>query len=155
MASKQQNGKEKQVSSSLISNQQEHEANDSEGGEAEEARTCPIRQKEYTETGQVEKGSREEDEKAGMVSGSRSFVFVSGSRDRAWKSLTLSFFSSGVGTWILYCPPQLSSLYGIWPAILYGVAIAAPMWVLAYAGPIVREEMKRKMVFGFADYVRE
>ncbi|PHJ23315.1 solute:sodium symporter family protein [Cystoisospora suis] len=150
-----QHDKERQVSS-IISDRWQQEANDGEGGEAEEALTSPVQEKEYEKTGQItaEKGKRE-DEKTRMVSGSRSFLLVRGSRDRSWKSLTLSFFSSGVGTWILYCPPQLSALYGMWPAFLYAVAIAAPMWVLAYAGPIVREEMKRKMVFGFTDYVRE
>lgn len=113
--------------------------------------------KEECEEDEEERERREDvgEVKGGTLCGSGSFFLVSGSRDRTWKSLTLSFFSSGVGTWILYCPPQLSSLYGMWPVFLYGVAIAAPMWILAYAGPIVREEMKKKMIFGFSDYVRE
>ncbi|PFH33932.1 transporter, solute:sodium symporter (SSS) family protein [Besnoitia besnoiti] len=84
-----------------------------------------------------------------------SALFVSGTRNRSGARLALSFFSSGVGTWILYCPAELSSINGLWPALLYGVAVATPMWILMYAGPLVREEMKRKMTFGLTDYVHQ
>ncbi|KYF47395.1 transporter, solute:sodium symporter (SSS) family protein [Toxoplasma gondii ARI] len=83
----------------------------------------------------------------------RSASFISGARNRSALSLAASFFSSGVGTWIFYCPPQLSSLYGVWPVVLYAVAIALPLWILMYAGPIVREEMQRHVAFGLTDYV--
>ncbi|CBZ54918.1 conserved hypothetical protein [Neospora caninum Liverpool] len=83
----------------------------------------------------------------------RSASFISGSQNRSAAALAASFFSSGVGTWILYCPAQLSSLYGMWPVLLYAVAIAVPMWIFMLAGPMVREEMKKHVAFGLTDYV--
>ena len=55
----------------------------------------------------------------------------------AWP-LALSFFSSGLGAWILFSPPEVGATIDIAAVVGYGVAAGLPFIALAWLGPLVR-----------------
>ncbi|MDP8959129.1 MAG: sodium:solute symporter [Actinomycetota bacterium] len=55
--------------------------------------------------------------------------------------LSLSFFASGLGAWILFAPPEVGTFAGIVGVVGYGLGAAAPFLLFAWVGPKLRERL--------------
>ncbi|HEX6207781.1 MAG TPA: sodium:solute symporter, partial [Actinomycetota bacterium] len=56
-------------------------------------------------------------------------------------ALTLSFFASALGTWILFAPPEVGTFGGLLGILGYAVGQAAAIAIFAWLGPLVRDRL--------------
>ena len=64
----------------------------------------------------------------------------------------LSLFASGMGIWILFGPSEVGYYGGFWDVVGYALSAATPFLLLAYVGPMIREQLPDGVTL--ADYVR-
>ena len=66
--------------------------------------------------------------------------------------IALSLFASGMGVWILIGPSELGYYGGFWEVTGYAVSAATPFLLLAYIGPMIRNQLPTGVTL--ADYVK-
>ena len=64
----------------------------------------------------------------------------------------LSLFASGMGIWILFGPSEVGYYGGFWDVVGYALSSATPFLLLAYVGPMIRQQLPDGVTL--ADYVR-
>jgi Na+/proline symporter len=64
----------------------------------------------------------------------------------------LSLFASGMGIWILFAPSEVGYYGGFWDVVAYALSSATPFLLLAYIGPMIRQQLPDGVTL--ADYVR-
>ncbi|MAL99306.1 sodium:solute symporter [Hydrocarboniclastica marina] len=64
------------------------------------------------------------------------------------RTLGLSFLASGMGSWILFAPPEVAALAGPVALAGYAVGAALPFLILAYCGPAIRRRVPHGQSIG-------
>ena len=78
--------------------------------------------------------------------------FLSARGTQPWQVIGLSLFASGMGIWILFSPSEVGYYSGFYDVFAYALSAATPFLLLAYLGPLVREQLPDGITL--ADYVR-
>lgn len=82
-------------------------------------------------------------------------AFLSARNSQPWWSLGLSFYAAGMGSWLLFAPPETGIFAGWLGSIGYGVSNASPFWLMMWLGPKVKSALGGLRGFTVADFVRE
>ena len=80
---------------------------------------------------------------------SDTYLSARGSQSRV--RIGLSLFASGMGVWILFGPSEVGYYGGFWDVVGYALSSATPFMLLAYVGPLIREQLPDGVTL--ADYV--
>ena len=67
-------------------------------------------------------------------------------------SITLSLFASGMGIWVLLGPSEVGYYGGFWDVFGYALSASTPFLLLAYVGPMIREQLPDGVTL--ADYAK-
>ncbi|MDP6221184.1 MAG: hypothetical protein QGG76_06315, partial [Candidatus Thalassarchaeaceae archaeon] len=78
-------------------------------------------------------------------------TFLSARGSQCWVRIGLSLFASGMGVWILFAPSEVGYYGGFWDVAGYALSSATPFMLLAYVGPLIREQLPDGVTL--ADYV--
>eukprot|EP00922_Rhytidocystis_sp_ex-Travisia-forbesii_P021636 GHVS01031678.1.p1 GENE.GHVS01031678.1~~GHVS01031678.1.p1 ORF type:complete len:313 (+),score=15.90 GHVS01031678.1:103-1041(+) len=78
---------------------------------------------------------------------------ISSRSSSSWFPLGCSLFASCMGSWVMFIPPQLGALYGMWCVLLYIVAVCVPMLTMIWLGPAMRR-IVGEQGFAVSDFVR-
>ena len=80
-----------------------------------------------------------------------SYLSSRGTQD--WRGIGLSLFASGMGVWILLGPSEVAYYGGFWDVTGYAVSSMTPFLLLAYIGPMIRDNIPDGITL--ADYARQ
>ena len=78
-------------------------------------------------------------------------TYLSARGSQSWVRIGLSLFASGMGVWILFGPSEVGYYGGFWDVVGYALSSATPFMLLAYVGPLIREQLPDGVTL--ADYV--
>ncbi|MDP6662141.1 MAG: hypothetical protein QF545_04320 [Candidatus Thalassarchaeaceae archaeon] len=78
-------------------------------------------------------------------------TYLSARGSQSWVRIGLSLFASGMGVWILFGPSEVGYFGGFWDVVGYALSSATPFLLLAYVGPLIREQLPDGITL--ADYV--
>lgn len=90
--------------------------------------------------------------KAGMEDELDDDQYLSARKTQNSVRIALSLFASGMGVWILLTPSEVGYYGGFWDVLGYAISAATPFLLLAYIGPMIREQLPTGVTL--ADYVR-
>ncbi len=90
--------------------------------------------------------------KAGMEDEWDEDQYLSARKTQNSVRIALSLFASGMGVWILLTPSEVGYYGGFWDVLGYAISAATPFLLLAYIGPMIREQLPTGVTL--ADYVR-
>ncbi len=79
-------------------------------------------------------------------------TYLSARGTQNWVRIGLSLFASGMGIWILFGPSEVGYYGGFWDVVGYALSASTPFLLLAYVGPMIREQLPDGVTL--ADYVR-
>lgn len=83
-------------------------------------------------------------------------AFLSARNSQPWWSVGLSFYAAGMGSWLLFAPPETGFLAGWIGSIAYGISNASPFWIMIWLGPKVKSALGRgSRGYTVVDFVRE
>jgi Na+/proline symporter len=74
-------------------------------------------------------------------------VYMSARNSQSALALTLSYFASGAGAWILFAVPEATILGGPIALLGYCLACVLPLFIMAWMGPRLRAKLPRGITF--------
>ena len=78
--------------------------------------------------------------------------YLSARGTQGWQRIGLSLFASGMGVWVLLGPSEVAYYGGFWDVMGYAVSASTPFLLLAYVGPMIRDQLPWGVTL--ADYAR-
>jgi len=78
--------------------------------------------------------------------------YLSARGTQGWQRIGLSLFASGMGVWVLLGPSEVAYYGGFWDVMGYAVSASTPFLLLAYVGPMIRDQLPGGVTL--ADYAR-